>query len=141
MPARRLRPVMFVLTALGAALAAYLTYTHYAHVKVACTLGTQCETVQHSAYASVGGVPVALLGLGGYAAILVAVLIPDTDGSRLALLALTAVGFGFSAYLTYRELFTIHAVCQWCIGSAVVMTALAASAAAHYVRADAVALD
>ena len=34
-------------------------------------------------------------------------------------------GFGFSAYLTYRELFTIDAICQWCVASAVVMTALA----------------
>jgi uncharacterized membrane protein len=42
------------------------------------------------------------------------------DGFGVAL-----VGFGFSAYLTYRELFTIHAICRWCVASAVLMTALA----------------
>jgi uncharacterized membrane protein len=40
-----------------------------------------------------------------------------------ALVAL--VGFGFSAYLTYRELFTIDAICQWCVASAILMTGLA----------------
>ena len=41
-----------------------------------------------------------------------------------ALIALT--GFGFSVYLTYLELFRIHAICQWCVASAVIMTLLAA---------------
>ena len=34
------------------------------------------------------------------------------------------VGFGVSVYLTYLELFRIHAICQWCVGSAVLMTIL-----------------
>ena len=35
------------------------------------------------------------------------------------------IGFGFSAYLTYLELNVIHAICQWCVASAILMTALA----------------
>ena len=35
---------------------------------------------------------------------------------------LALVGFGFSAYLTYLELFVIDAICQWCVASAVLMT-------------------
>ena len=46
------------------------------------------------------------------------------DGARFAGLLLALVGFGFSAYLTYLELFEIDAICQWCIASAVLMTAL-----------------
>jgi uncharacterized membrane protein len=37
---------------------------------------------------------------------------------------LALVGFGFSMYLTWAELFRIHAICQWCVASAVIMTAL-----------------
>ena len=46
------------------------------------------------------------------------------------------MGFGFSAYLTYVELFRIHAVCQWCVASAVLMTALAALTVARLLTAD-----
>jgi uncharacterized membrane protein len=80
--------------------------------------------VQTSAYAKLAGVPVALLGLIGYVVILGALIVDGEIGRMVA--ALTAlVGFGFSMYLTYRELFTIDAICQWCVGSAIVMTGLA----------------
>jgi uncharacterized membrane protein len=50
--------------------------------------------------------------------------------------ALTSlIGFGFSAYLTYRELFTIDAICQWCVASAIVMTLLAVVTTARLLRA------
>jgi len=42
---------------------------------------------------------------------------------------------GFSGYLTYRELFTIHAICQWCVASAVVMTVLCVLSVLRYLRA------
>jgi uncharacterized membrane protein len=133
---RALRYTTIALALLGAGVAAYLTYTHYAHVKVACSLGSQCETVQHSAYADLAGVPVALLGLVGYVLILGGLLRPSWDPTRLATVALTVVGFGFSAYLTYRELFTIHAICQWCVSSAVIMTFLMVLTIAQFLRDD-----
>ena len=39
--------------------------------------------------------------------------------------ALTLIAVAFSVYLTYREVFTIHAICSWCVSSAVVFTLLA----------------
>ena len=123
---------MIALALIGAGVAAYLTYAHYEHVKVACSLGSQCETVQHSAYADLAGIPVALIGLVGYGLILGALLAPDGETTRLALVAATVVGFGFSLYLTYREVFTIHAICQWCVSSAVIMTVLCALAVARF---------
>jgi uncharacterized membrane protein len=39
--------------------------------------------------------------------------------------ALTLIAVAFSVYLTYREVFTIHAICSWCVSSAVVLTLLA----------------
>ena len=43
---------------------------------------------------------------------------------RFAGFLLALVGFGFSAYLTYLELFVIDAICQWCVASACLMTLL-----------------
>jgi uncharacterized membrane protein len=83
-----------------------------------------CETVQSSGYAHLAGVPVAALGLAGYIGILLTVTLPGEIG-RLAGFGLALVGFLFSAYLTYREIFTINALCQWCLASALLMTLLA----------------
>jgi uncharacterized membrane protein len=80
--------------------------------------------VQSSEYAELAGIPVALLGLIGYAAILASLAIPG-DAGRFAGALLALAGFGFSAWLTYVELFEIDAICQWCVASAVIMTALA----------------
>src|SRR5262245_61008662 len=104
MGARTLRIAMLVLTVLGLAVAGYLTYIHYAGIKPVCSAGGSCEKVQTSAYADLAGVPVALIGLIGYVAILASLLVPQTETSRLATAAFTSVGLGFSAYLTYREL-------------------------------------
>ena len=70
----------------------------------------------------------------GYLAILVALAAPDEERSRMALVAFTALGFGVSLYLTYLELFVIHAICQWCVGSAVLMTGLVAIAVPRFLR-------
>jgi uncharacterized membrane protein len=120
---RRLHVAVIVLSVIGLGIAAYLTYVHYTGLKVACT-NTGCETVQSSVYAKVSGVPVPVLGLVGYAAILGSAVLLRGDLGRVAGFGLALVGFLFSAYLTYRELFTIHAICEWCVSSAVVMTVL-----------------
>jgi uncharacterized membrane protein len=121
---RRLRLAACVLTLAGIGVAAYLTYVHYAGLQPFCAGGSHgCERVQSSSYASVGGLPVALLGLAGYVAIAVALVAPG-ERARLAATALAVTGFGFSAYLTYLELFVIDAICQWCVASAVILTLL-----------------
>jgi uncharacterized membrane protein len=51
--------------------------------------------------------------------------------------ALTLIGFLFSIYLTYREVFTIHAICSWCVSSAIVFTLMAIVGAARVLRVDA----
>jgi len=112
--------------------ASYLVYVHYAGIKPTCTLGTSCLKVQTSEWSKLAGVPVALIGLIGYIAILASLLLPEREETRVATLGLTVIGFGFSAYLTYRELFSIHAVCEWCASSAVIMTILFLCAAGRY---------
>jgi uncharacterized membrane protein len=121
---RRLRLAAIVLALVGLGVAAYLTYVHYEDIRPVCGLGGDCVKVQTSEWSKLAGIPVALLGLLAYATILASLLVPGEKA--LIVGALTAlVGFGFSAYLTYRELFTIDAICQWCVASAIVMTLLA----------------
>lgn len=121
---RRLRVAGIVMAVLGLGVAGYLTYIHYAGIEPVCNIAHGCVKVQTSEYAELAGIPVAVLGLGGYVAILFA-LILDGEWGRMAAALFALVGFGFSAYLTYRELFTIDAICQWCVASAILMTGLA----------------
>ena len=133
-----LRRVMIVLAVVGLGVAGYLTFIHYAGINPACTAGQSCIKVQTSVWSKLAGIPVALLGLIGYIGILGSLLAPDREETRLLTLALTLIGFGFSAYLTYRELFSIHAVCEWCAASAVILTLLLIGAVTRYVVGDSV---
>jgi uncharacterized membrane protein len=122
---RRLRVAALAIVVVGVAVAAYLTYVHYAGLQPFCAGGSGgCERVQSSSYAKLAGIPVAVLGLAGYVAIAVA-LSAAGERAQLAAAALAVTGFGVSAYLTYLELFVIHAICQWCVASAVLLTMLA----------------
>jgi uncharacterized membrane protein len=132
---RRLDIGIGVIALVGLGVAAYLTYVHYAGLHPLCLASGGCEKVQSSHWSKLGGIPVATIGLVGYAAILALLFFPGELGlAGTALVAL--VGFGFSAYLTYVELFRIHAVCQWCVASAVLMTVLAALSVTRLVTAE-----
>jgi len=88
-----------------------------------------CEIVQASRYAMLFGIPVAFYGVAGYATLLVVGLISLAPayavrrGPDVALVVLSSIGFAFTVYLTALELFVIHAVCRWCVTSAVLITA------------------
>ena len=136
MSSRALRRAMLVLSIVGLGVAVYLTYIHYAGLNPICTGGGSCLEVQTSVWSKLAGVPVALIGLIGYVGILASQLLPDREELRMATLAMTLVGFGFSAYLTYRELFSIHAICEWCASSAVIMTLLLIAAVWRYLLGE-----
>ena len=75
MSARTLRIVLIVLATIGLGVASYLTYVHYSGAPPACTAGGSCLKVQTSVYSKLAGVPVALIGLIGYVAILGSLLL------------------------------------------------------------------
>lgn len=125
---------MIVLATVGLGVASYLTYVHYSGSPPVCTAGGSCLKVQTSIYSKLAGVPVALMGLIGYVAILASLLAPENESTRFATLVFTLAGFGFSAYLTYRELFSIHAICEWCASSAGIMTILTLLAIWRFLR-------
>jgi uncharacterized membrane protein len=118
------------LAVLGLAISVYLTWVHYAGIEPVCTGISDCERVQTSDYADLAGIPVAVLGIAGYAAILLSL---RTRVDITALLAYLAVAF--SAYLTWAELFRIDAICQWCVGSALITFAIAVLATLRALRA------
>jgi uncharacterized membrane protein len=120
---RRLLIAIAVISLIGIGVAGYLTYTHYEGLNVVCLSSGGCETVQKSVYSKLAGVPVAVLGLAGYIAILLSLTIRNELG-RVAGFGIALIGCLFSLYLTYREIFTIKAICQWCVSSAVLMTIL-----------------
>ena len=47
---------------------------------------------------------------------------PAARLNSLLLLVFSGIGFAFTVYLTYLELFVIKAICRWCVGSAVIIT-------------------
>ena len=104
----------------GLAISAYLTWVHYAGIEPVCTGVSDCQRVQSSDYAELVGIPVALIAVVGYAAILASLRM------RVEVTALLAyLGLAFSAYLTWAEVFRIDAICQWCVASALVSLAIA----------------
>jgi len=131
---RALHRVLVVLALVGIGIAGYLTYIHYRGIAPICAINEGCEKVQSSRYAKVAGVPVPLIGLIGYVAILISLFVRG-EWARLATAGMAIGGFAFSVYLTSLELFKIHAICQWCVGSAIVMTAIAVLATIRALRA------
>ena len=90
--------------------------------------GSGCETVADSKYAHLAGVNVAVIGIVGYVLVFVAAIVPGDPG-RFGGFLTALIGFGFSLYLTYLELFVIDAICQWCVASAILMALSLAVAA------------
>lgn len=117
-----------VLSLLGVGVSGYLVYSHYQGVPLYCAGASGCDTVQASEYAELLGVPVALLGLLLYLALVGAVvaglLWPLALGevSALGVFGLGLMGFVYSGYLTWVEVARINALCLWCTISACLLT-------------------
>jgi uncharacterized membrane protein len=130
-----LRGALMVVAVAGVALAAYLTYVHYRPEALVCTASGGCETVQKSDYATIIGIPVALLGLVMWS--LVAVLTAlDGPLTRAATATIGLASVAFSAYLVILQLIVIDAVCVWCMINDVVLVPLLAVLAMWRLRLD-----
>ena len=120
-----------VLCAIGVVVAAYLSFVEITQTEAVCGPVGDCNTVQQSPYASVFGfLPVGVLGLIGYVAIIAVWLIQQYGPQKWYFLAAQALwgmaffGTLFSIYLTFLEPFVIGATCAWCLTSALIMTLL-----------------
>ena len=119
-----------LLSLLGLFVSAYLYLYKIGRIgTLACGTGA-CETVQNSAWSRFAGVEVALIGIAGYAALLLvslASLQPTVVTQRwpaTLLAVLAGIGVAFTGYLTYLELFVLHAICRWCVGSATIIVGI-----------------
>ena len=107
----------------------YLAWIKLANQVASCGSVGDCETVNNSRYADIGGVPIALIGAVGYLLILVLLGLDrpgrgENEAVRFALFGVTLAGTIYSAYLTYIELFVLRAICPFCVVSALTMTGL-----------------
>jgi uncharacterized membrane protein len=123
---RVLRIAAIVIAVVGIGVATYIAIADASRGSPVCLAGGHgCETVANSHYSHLAGINVAVFGIVGYVLLLAAAIVRG-DAGRFSGLLLAAIGFGFSVYLTYLELFVIDAICQWCVASAVLMTAMLA---------------
>lgn len=115
---------------IGLAAAIYTTILKIPGYEKMCIGNGGCEVVNNSPYAEIYGIPVAVIGIGGYLSIL-AVLILEKKGGKffkknaiMLNFGLILIGFLFTLYLIYLELFVIKAICPFCVTSQVSMTFL-----------------
>ena len=126
MTERSVRIASAVLASLGAAISAYVLYVRETDGSLVCSTGG-CETVQSSSYAELLGLPVAALGLAGFVVLLFAALARG-EWARLVNATVALAAFLFAAYLLVVQLVVIDAICQWCVATDVLTTAIAALA-------------
>lgn len=117
------------LSLIGLADAGYLTWLKLFGGVAACAGIGDCEAVNNSIYAEIHGIPIAALGAAAYLALTLvlvgAIIWPgQRENAVLAFFGIALAGMLYSAYLTYIEIAVLHAVCPFCVGSAVVMTLL-----------------
>ncbi|HRN50338.1 MAG TPA: vitamin K epoxide reductase family protein [Anaerolineales bacterium] len=123
-----LRKILIVLSILGILDAAYLTYVKLIEDGV-CAVGGGCAIVNTSPYASLWGIPIAAIGGGAYLVMLIVLLLEERSdffaiNGSLIVFGLSLIGVLYSVYLTYLELYVIHAICPFCVISAVILVAM-----------------
>jgi len=121
------RKIMLVLTVVGLLVAIYMTIYKWTNNNSMCLGSGDCSTVNASPYSEIYGIPVALVGVGGYAAILFLLLIESRNdfvrqNGTLFVFGLSLTGFIFTVYLVYVEFAVLNAVCPFCLTSQIVMT-------------------
>jgi uncharacterized membrane protein len=128
---KRLSQLAIILTVIGLLVSIYMTIYKITSNDNMCIGSGDCKTVNASRYAEVNitgsRIPVAVLGVVGYAAILSVLLLePRMDflqqNGSLVFFGLSLIGFLFTLYLIYVEIALIKAYCPFCIASQSAMT-------------------
>ncbi|MBI5960536.1 MAG: vitamin K epoxide reductase family protein [Chloroflexi bacterium] len=124
-----LRLISIVCCVLGILVAGYMAWAEVTGNETMCadTGSIDCQAVQQSAYAETFGIPVAILGLLGYVAMLGVLILEDQVGlfahyGRTLVAGMSLFGFMFQSYLTYVEADVLGKWCQWCVASYVLIT-------------------
>jgi len=119
--ARRLMNVVAILAVCGIAVSSVSLQHHYSTSKTAyCDIGEafNCDIVNRSEYSKIFGIPVALIGMLGYAALAgLATVYRERDETPFMLLMASSVGLAFALYLTYIEARVLGVWCISCLSS------------------------
>ncbi len=121
--------ISIALVVLGMLVSIYMTIYKLTENNNMCLGSGDCASVNASVYSEVSGIPVAVVGVGGYLAILALLLLENRVGflktnGTMAIFGLALVGFLFTLYLIYVEIALIHALCPFCVTSQATMTIL-----------------
>ncbi len=127
------------LSVLGSLVSIYMTIYKLTENNSMCLGSGDCSTVNASPYSQVYGIPVAFVGVLGYLSILALLLLENRyrflqENGTLAIFGLALVGFIFTLYLVYLELYVIEAICPFCVTSQITMTILFALSVVRLVR-------
>lgn len=118
--AKYLSYALLILAFLGFLDATYLTILHYKAVVPPCTIAKGCEVVLTSKYATILGIPIALLGSLFYVAIIALTFLALQTKKFVflqLLILITSTGIIVSGVLVYLQAFVLHAYCQYCLTS------------------------
>jgi vitamin-K-epoxide reductase (warfarin-sensitive) len=136
--ARRLTLVIAILALMGIAVSAVALRNHYRHDKSAfCDFNESfnCDIVNRSTYSAVMGIPVALIGILGYAALLALATLYRAKAETPVMLLIAGLGgLGFALYLTYIEAYVLAVWCILCLSSLIVIIAITALSSALVVH-------
>lgn len=120
-------PLILILSFGGFIDATYLTVSHFKGASLLCNLSTGCDQVTSSAYSTLLGLPVAMLGLFFYLTVFVLIIAYfDTKKDIIPkiILGISLAAFCFSLWFVSVMAFIIKALCQYCLVSAVLSTAI-----------------
>jgi uncharacterized membrane protein len=124
---KRLSQLAILFTVIGLLVSIYMTIFKITNNESMCIGSHGCSVVNSSRYSEVNGIPVAVIGVVGYLAILAALLLEQRPGffqqnGTLLFFGLSLTGFLFTLYLIFVEVALIKAYCPFCITSQIVMT-------------------
>jgi len=124
---KRLRQIAIVLAVLGLLVSIYMTIYKFTNNDSMCIGSSGCSEVNASRYSEINGIPVALLGVIGYAVILALLFLEQRPGffqenGTMLFFGVSLLGFLFTLYLIYLEVALIKAYCPFCLASQAIMT-------------------
>ncbi len=126
---KKMKIAAYVLAGIGLSVSVYLAWMKLSNSEIFCAGIGDCDVVNSSPYAEIGGIPIALFGAAAYAVLLGLIAVDAKPGflgqnAGLMIFGITLAGTLYSAYLTYIEIAVIKAICPYCVVSAVAMVAL-----------------
>ena len=124
---KRLSQLTIALVILGLLVSVYMTIFKITSNENMCIGSKDCSIVNASRYSEINRIPVAVIGVGGYAALLAILFLERRPGfikqnATMLFFALSLIGFFFTMYLIFVEIVLIKAYCPFCITSQVAMT-------------------